>query len=485
MYPANLKITSELAQPDSKRTDELVEILNKQIQPPKKLSKEEVHIRVMYIVSDAINSYGGCFPLESLEEVKNLIIGAPVLVGHRKDLLPIARNFNAEFEEKEGQFWVKAYFYWLADTKNADELKRQIDGGIYKECSIGFTFLLPECSICHKDIRGCRHTPLEEYKLGARKQLCFFYYKQIDQVLETSLVYRGANPDTSISDKLSSNQNNYQITKISDLKKLTPMGNYLVMPAYEGLLLKLEAVHETLGDIDQAKIYEELGVTNQPELTGMLIGFRGKERCSRKQLVKYLKEHKGPVKRLEFRYFPQQEKPVKKAAGNHLLKPIKYRLANLNQLPAVIDEVKTKEGVLLAPLSTNNLNHIFHYIPGNERMTSVKLSFLPSYHGCRLDISNGSEPESYLFKNFKLNDFMAGRRMIAEKASSVLVDKSHAVLSSCLLDYREDNQIVQMQLSGDITGLVSIQPLIYRNQNLFMIRLKSTSTNSSREVSFA
>jgi hypothetical protein len=74
-----------------------------------------------------------------------------------------------------------------------------IDGGIYKECSIGFTFALPECSICGDDIRTCEHEPMGTY---GDDQTCHFNYRKIERVLETSLVYRGAIPETGVTREL-------------------------------------------------------------------------------------------------------------------------------------------------------------------------------------------------------------------------------------------------------------------------------------------
>jgi len=100
----------------------------------------------MFIVSDQVNSYGGCFPTEEHQNLTNLLIDSPVMIGHRKDSLPIARNFHAETIEKDGVNWVKVYFYWLKETDKSEDLKKKIDGGIYKECSISFLFNFPECS---------------------------------------------------------------------------------------------------------------------------------------------------------------------------------------------------------------------------------------------------------------------------------------------------------------------------------------------------
>ncbi|MGH8016319.1 MAG: hypothetical protein ACREBV_09025, partial [Candidatus Zixiibacteriota bacterium] len=129
----------------------------------------------------------------------SLLTDSPVLIGHRKDKLPIGRNFHSVLINKDGRPWVKSYFYWLKSADGAESLKENIDGGIYKECSIGFTYFFPECSVCGEDIRRCDHQPLQKIINGGAESVIHFNYRKIERVLETSLVYRGALPDTRVT----------------------------------------------------------------------------------------------------------------------------------------------------------------------------------------------------------------------------------------------------------------------------------------------
>ncbi len=196
------RITAHLAETaDDQISPDLIELINQNIHPPTPLDQADIHVRVMYIASDQVNSFGGRFPAAELEHLAELLIDSPVLVGHRKDQLPIARTFHAAPVQRNSQSWVKSYFFWLKSADGAESLKENIDGGIYKECSIGFTFSFPKCSACGDDIRSCPHTPLQTYpETGGLP--CYFDYCQIEKVLETSLVYRGATPDTSVGSDL-------------------------------------------------------------------------------------------------------------------------------------------------------------------------------------------------------------------------------------------------------------------------------------------
>lgn len=184
------------------------EIINRVIRPPRHVDNDDIYVRAIYLVSDQVNSFGGRFPADELENLSHLIIDSPVLIGHRKDHLPIARNFKTEIVEDDNCRWIKVWFYWMKSAQGSHELLENIDGGIFKEGSIGFIFKLPECSICHNDIRECNHAPMKKYETGGHHQICHYNYRQIEKVLETSLVFRGATPNTRTTNELASTERN-------------------------------------------------------------------------------------------------------------------------------------------------------------------------------------------------------------------------------------------------------------------------------------
>jgi hypothetical protein len=151
----------------------------------------------MYVVNDQVNSHGGRFRGGDLLHLCMLIADTPVLIGHNRVGEPMARTFHAEVEKRGDVLWLKSYFYW-PKTENDDFLAK-IDSGVFKECSISFTFTYPECSACGQDIRNCPHE-IELNSQGADKT--YFLYRGITQVLETSLVYKGAVRGTHITDRL-------------------------------------------------------------------------------------------------------------------------------------------------------------------------------------------------------------------------------------------------------------------------------------------
>ena len=72
-----------------------VNLINENIKPPVPVTAEDVTIRAMYILSDGINSYGGKFDRADLPSIARLFIDSPVMIGHDKSGLPVARNFWA------------------------------------------------------------------------------------------------------------------------------------------------------------------------------------------------------------------------------------------------------------------------------------------------------------------------------------------------------------------------------------------------------
>ncbi len=174
---------------------DLTALINDRIKPPTPLSLAEVHVRAMRVVSDVVNDHGGRFPREEHQRLCDLLVDSPVMIGHDHSSLPVARNFAARCIDEGEHSWVEVWFYWRrGDGALHDQLAADIDAGVVKEGSIGFEFDLPRCSICADDIRTCEHIPGFDYD-GVTAH---YEYRNIQRVLETSLVYRGATPGTRI-----------------------------------------------------------------------------------------------------------------------------------------------------------------------------------------------------------------------------------------------------------------------------------------------
>lgn len=162
--------------------------------PLVKLAADELFVRRCRLASDAVDARFGRFRTDDLPRLLELVQGAPVLVGHDRRTLGVARFFGGRVEKRGEVSWLVPKFYWPRAHSAANDLRVMIDSGVYNEASIAFIYTTPTCSICGKDLRSCPHWPGREYE----GQLCFFYYDGVERVTEGSLVYRGAAPGTGI-----------------------------------------------------------------------------------------------------------------------------------------------------------------------------------------------------------------------------------------------------------------------------------------------
>jgi len=182
-------------------TDEDVRSINSLHNPPPvPVSERDVFVRRCRLAGDAVDAYHGCFRTNDLPKLLTMVQGVPMLVGHDKRTLGVARFFGGSVESADGRTghnYIVPKFYWLRGHSSAEDLRVAIDGGLYNEASLSFAYMKPTCSVCGKDIRTCEHLPGAPAPDG--KGTVFYYYDDVVAVLEGSLVYRGAEPGTGFS----------------------------------------------------------------------------------------------------------------------------------------------------------------------------------------------------------------------------------------------------------------------------------------------
>jgi len=472
------RITAHLAETPEAPEADLVRRINGNVNPPQTVTVDDVHIRAMYVVSDEINSFGGCFPSDEHPRLAELLVDSPVLVGHRKDKLPVARTFHAQTVEREGRRWVKSYFYWLKTAAGAGDLRENIDGGIYKECSIGFTFGFPECSICGADIRTCEHEPLREYRSGGQSRRCHFNYRQIDRVLETSLVYRGAVPHTSISRELTSNLGAglpYEARALESVDDLESSQRYLAVPYYEGLPVRLDGgstgvrIRLSSGEELPAHIAERFADHRLPELCdafGWLVALRGKERLDREQLCRYLAGRPGRATRLEVRLFPPaaEKLPRLEGSGSAAVVPIPHAVVERGGLEEAAAALATRDGVRLWPVGASfALDPGFHYRPRQHRRGTAgyRLVQATGEGGFGwLHLSAGQTGSVWRLGRFHHTRLMKGSRFIAERVETApaATPKETTQLKGAVLSMAHDGEACLMQLAGALNGRFVLRP---------------------------
>ena len=189
--------------PQAVDDEEHMMLINQLTQTP--LTRSQVFIRSMYLCSSQLcESDWSRFSEQALHQIQEKVVGECVLAGHDKHSLPVARFFKAALVERpevldagteQPTQWIRAWFYWLADTQGARDLALNMDGGIYREVSISWTYRGGRCSICGHVSHTCGHVPGQIYD----GQRCYTWIDEIIDVLEGSLVYRGADRETGIT----------------------------------------------------------------------------------------------------------------------------------------------------------------------------------------------------------------------------------------------------------------------------------------------
>ncbi|MFQ6009008.1 MAG: hypothetical protein ACE5K8_08675 [Candidatus Zixiibacteriota bacterium] len=482
-------VSARLAHPaDEDFSPDLVELINRNINPPTFLKRSDVYIGAMYVVSDEANSFGGRFPVEEHERLASLLVDSPVLVGHRKDILPIARNFHAAVVDRDGKSWVKSYFYWLKSTEGAETLRENIEGGIYKECSIGFTFHFPECSVCGKDIRVCPHEPFQSYvtENGDKGNPVTFNYRQIERVLETSLVYRGALPDTAVArvlttkkggEKDASSNKGGAITCISSLSELDPKKEYFIIPFYESVPVwvtcrkKVLSLRREDGELLDQKICSRFPTEHLPEMDkayGHLVGYRGKERCSVEELKRCLAGLSGPITRLEIKLFPPAGLALPKNGGPapNKIRLIRHRIARWQELDQSARAIMTRQGVRIWPLVLHvEQTSGYLYRPSIPKIvtgSTYNLTFGNSTATAHLSFSEGDDKRSFEIRQFSMAKLLRGCRFIVDEIDVSPICESHTkgntTRGQIVRQEKRDGAFI-LELNGPLPGKFVLRPV--------------------------
>ena len=198
----------DLAMVEAGESSGLIDQINSICQPPTPVTADDVYVRRIRLVGDglfkAFMLMGGMgllidlrFRTTDLPKILAMIQNRPLLSHHMRDL-PIGRWFGGEII-KVGEFsFVAPNCYWMRGTEKSEEIRLNLDGGVWREASIGLSFKQITCSICEKELDSCEHAPGKSYD----GKICHGWADEITDVYEGSLVDRGAHPGTGIEPKV-------------------------------------------------------------------------------------------------------------------------------------------------------------------------------------------------------------------------------------------------------------------------------------------
>ncbi len=140
------------------------------------------------LCNNQVDRHFSRFPEEELERINALVPGRPLMERHDlRGTLPRGRFFRSALHREGEMVSVRPEVYVMRTEENRDFILN-IEGGVYRETSIGFSFRMPECSVCGKDLRTCDHVPGQAYG----EDVCHFIMRDVLEVLEGSVVSSGS-----------------------------------------------------------------------------------------------------------------------------------------------------------------------------------------------------------------------------------------------------------------------------------------------------
>jgi len=152
------------------------------------LQRAEFAVFTLDLCHNQIDRHFSRFPEDELARISEMVPGRPLMERHDlRGTLPRGTFFRSELFREGPRVSVRPDVYVLRTKDNADFILN-IEGGVYRETSIGFSFRTPECSICKRDLRTCDHIPGRAYA-GA---LCHYTMRDVLEVIEGSVVPAGS-----------------------------------------------------------------------------------------------------------------------------------------------------------------------------------------------------------------------------------------------------------------------------------------------------
>ena len=152
------------------------------------LERAEFVVFTLDLCHNQVDRHFSRFPNEELARINALVPGRPLMERHDlRGSLPRGTFFRSEVHEEEEKVSVRPDVYVLRTNENRDFILN-IEGGVYRETSIGFSFRMPECSVCGKDLRTCEHVPGRTYGEAS----CHFVMRDVLEVIEGSVVPSGS-----------------------------------------------------------------------------------------------------------------------------------------------------------------------------------------------------------------------------------------------------------------------------------------------------
>ncbi len=159
------------------------------------LRHEEFVVFTLDLCHNQVDRHFSRFPEDELDAINRMVPGRPLMERHDlRGSLPRGTFFRSQLWREGERVSVRPDVYVLQTKENGDFILN-IEGGVYRETSIGFSFRLPECAICRRDLRTCNHVPGRVY--GG--EVCHYVMRGVLEVIEGSVVPSGSQGTSFVS----------------------------------------------------------------------------------------------------------------------------------------------------------------------------------------------------------------------------------------------------------------------------------------------
>ena len=181
-------------------TDGDMVLINAQAKTP--LEPNQIYTFAVRLCDNQVDRDFERFPRKSLERLAKLFVGKSGIFDHIWSAVgQTARLYKTEVVDEPGQktkagdtlSWLKGYAYMVRTESNQD-LIAEIEGGIKREVSVGYSVARMVCSICGEEGGRCGHRKGEAYD----GKLCFFSLDEPLDAYEWSFVAVPAQPAAGV-----------------------------------------------------------------------------------------------------------------------------------------------------------------------------------------------------------------------------------------------------------------------------------------------
>ncbi len=253
-------------------------------------TKEELYTFPVILCDNEIDRDHERFPIETLKKFIPLFLGRTGIMDHQwKAGNQNARLYHVEVIKESGQknsleedyAYLKGYAYMVITESNKD-LIAEIDAGIKKEVSIGFSISEAKCSICGNsiwDYEECPHIPGREYTEKGSKSLCYVDLLEPKDAYEWSFVAVPAQPGAGVVKKAYDEKQKHIGKNKEETKKYLPVMEgglklfnlkEFIVNAKEKELEKVEVSVKDLEDIQEhVNVIELAKETEEGKVKGL------------------------------------------------------------------------------------------------------------------------------------------------------------------------------------------------------------------------